>query len=74
MTEVPNFSTRITEAEEKALEAVRALGALAAELVDPFADGPQEDALRDQWQQLWELQKAIATAAALARDYARREV
>ena len=76
MTEAPNFSARITEAEVKALRAVDVIhGALndlegAAILANEYDASP---AMRAATMQLVAARTAIFTAAALARDYARRE-
>lgn len=76
MTDQPNFETRVTEAEERALEAIR-------ELREEFDSlnlllGDKDDfagLVRVKWAMgnVAEAAKLIATAAAVTRDYARKE-
>ena len=75
MTE-PNFETRVTEAEERALEAVEALKCVLFALDEVAADAGDDvhaSALGGAAGQLFSVQAALVTAAALARDYARKE-
>lgn len=72
------FSTRITEAEEKAEAAMAALEDAIGQLVGPDYDGLEDDppslgSLARSWGEIRNARETIATAAALARDYARKE-
>lgn len=71
-----NFETRVTEAEERALEAVRGLQESFEDM--SFALQQKDDyegAARFEWaaRDLSQAVKLTIAAAALARDYARRE-
>lgn len=74
--DTPNFTTRITEAEEKALEALSAIHSELHELERQFqtaAERHVSDAMFAAMNDLIVLRIAVVTAAALARDYAGRE-
>lgn len=71
-----NFETRVTEAEERALEAIETIKQELFDLDEKAADAGDDlhaSALGGAAGQLFSVQAAISTAAALARDYARRE-
>jgi hypothetical protein len=77
MTEAPNFSTRITEAEEMAKDAYATMKDACTDFAgDSYEQGEFEESIKfhEVGERLNGALEAFMTAAALARDYARREV